>query len=148
MINDDGFPLNIICFEITETVLSENLDFTNRIIETMHHNKFTVAIDDFGTGYSSLGYLKKLNADKLKVDRLFIKDYPESDDGSILQAIVKLAHELNIKVIVEGIETEIQKAYIKELGCEEYQGYFCSKPECIQDILALIKEYNSTPSSG
>ncbi len=137
-IQTEEFPLQNISFEITETVLSDNLDFTNSIIEILHHNNITVAIDDFGTGYSSLGYLKKLNTDKLKVDRIFIKDYPENDDGSILKAIAKLAHELNMKIIVEGVETEIQRQFIMDLGCHEYQGYFCSKPVAIAEITKLL----------
>ncbi|MDC7233167.1 MAG: GGDEF domain-containing phosphodiesterase, partial [Spirochaetales bacterium] len=138
LIQTEDFPLKNISFEITETVLSDDLEFTNNIIEVLHHNDITVAIDDFGTGYSSLGYLKKLDTDKLKVDRLFIKDYPENDDGSILRAIAKLAHELNMKIIVEGVETEIQRQFIIELGCQEYQGYYCSKPIPIAEIKRLL----------
>ena len=137
-IQTEDFSLENISFEITETVLSDDLDFTNTIIETLHHNNITVAIDDFGTGYSSLGYLKKLNTDKLKVDRIFIKDYPKDDDGSILKAIAILAHELNMKIIVEGVETEEQRQFIMELGCQEYQGYFCSKPVSIAEIMKLL----------
>jgi EAL domain-containing protein (putative c-di-GMP-specific phosphodiesterase class I) len=98
-----------------------------------------VAIDDFGTGYSSLGYIKKLNSDKLKVDREFIKDYPAGDDGSIIKAIIKLANELNMKVIVEGVETEVQLEFIRELGSQEYQGYLCSKPVSIDEIKKLLQ---------
>lgn len=139
MINESSFPRQNICFEITETVLSDDLILTNNIIEMLHHNNITVAIDDFGTGYSSLGYIKKLNSDKLKVDREFIKDYPQSDDGSIIKAIIKLAKELNMKVIVEGVETETQCKYIEDLGSQEYQGYFCSKPVSKNEIISLIK---------
>jgi EAL domain-containing protein (putative c-di-GMP-specific phosphodiesterase class I)/PAS domain-containing protein len=139
LINKSDFPAKNICFEITETVLSEDLSLTNNIIDTLHHNNITVAIDDFGTGYSSLGYIKKLNSDKLKVDREFIKDYPAGDDGSIIKAIIKLANELNMKVIVEGVETEVQLEFIRELGSQEYQGYLCSKPVSIDEIKKLLQ---------
>lgn len=140
IINKSNFPPERICFEITETVLSENLNQTNNIINLLHKNNITVAIDDFGTGYSSLGYLKKLNVDKLKVDMLFIKDYPENDDGSIIKAITKLSHEMGVKVIVEGIETEEQLAFIGELGCQEFQGYLSSKPVSIEKITELLNK--------
>ena len=122
-----------ICFEITETSLIEDLDHTNRIIQLLHQNDISVAIDDFGTGYSSLSYLKKLQSDKLKVDRMFIKDYP-TDDGTILKAISSLAQEMRIKVIVEGVETYDQLGFIKSLGCEEFQGYLSSRPIGLEEL--------------
>lgn len=140
IINKSNFPSERICFEITETVLSENLNQTNNIITLLHKNNITVAIDDFGTGYSSLGYLKKLNADKLKVDMVFIKDYPDHDDGTIIKAITKLSHEMGVKVIVEGIETREQLAFIGELGCQEFQGYLSSKPVSIEKITELLNK--------
>ncbi len=137
---DSEFPARNICFEITETILSENLNKTNRVIGKIHEREITVAIDDFGTGYSSLGYLRKLESDKLKVDRMFIKDYPGQDDGSILSAIVKLARELGMKVIVEGIETREQLAFVRSLGCEEFQGYLFSRPVVIGEIVAMLEK--------
>jgi EAL domain-containing protein (putative c-di-GMP-specific phosphodiesterase class I) len=116
------------CFEITETTLVNNLAHTNEIIEFLHSKNIIVAIDDFGTGFSSLGYLKTLYADKLKIDRTFIKGYPEHDDGTLLKAIISMAHQLKIGVLVEGVENEAHLELIKSVGCKEYQGYFGSKP--------------------
>lgn len=138
-LNDNRFPSRNICFEITETVLSANLNQTNDVIKLLHRNGITVAMDDFGTGYSSLGYLKQLETDKLKIDRAFIKDFPEKDDGSILKAITKLAQEIGLKIIVEGIETEEQLSFISALGCQEYQGYISSKPVPLGTLKELIQ---------
>lgn len=140
IINKSNFNTHNFCFEITETVLSENLNITNKIISTLHENNITVAIDDFGTGYSSLGYLKQLKTDKIKIDRVFIKDFPQSDDGSILTAIIKMAKELKIKVIIEGVETEDQLLFIKDLGCQEFQGYISSKPVKKESIIQMLAE--------
>ena len=105
-----------------------NLEHTNEVIKYLHEKHIVVSIDDFGTGFSSLGYLKTLYADKLKIDRTFIKDYPERDDGTLIKAIVSLAKQLKKGVIVEGVETEEQLNLIKSLKCREYQGYYGSKP--------------------
>ena len=88
----------------------------------------TAAIDDFGTGFSSLSYLKKLSVDKLKIDRNFIKDYPENDNGEIAKAITDISKDLKLKVITEGAETKQQIDYLKSIGCNLIQGYYYSRP--------------------
>ena len=122
VIESAGLKLENFCFEITETTLVNNLEHANEIIHYLHEKKVVVAIDDFGTGFSSLGYLKSLYADKLKIDRTFIKDYPKSDDGTMIKAIISMAKQLKIGVIAEGIENEEQLKLIKSLDCKEYQG--------------------------
>ncbi len=130
--------LENFCFEITETTLVNNLEHTNEIIKYLHEKKIVVSIDDFGTGFSSLGYLKTLYADKLKIDRTFIKDYPEKDDGAMIKAIISMAKQLKIGVIAEGIETEAQLDLIKSLKCKEYQGYYGSKPIEFKEFVDLF----------
>ncbi|MCT4583937.1 MAG: EAL domain-containing protein, partial [Peptostreptococcaceae bacterium] len=130
------------CFEITESNLVDNIDYTNELIKKLHKDNIIVAIDDFGTGFSSLSYLKNLSADKLKIDRMFIKDYPTIDDGSILRGIINMTKELDIKLICEGVETKEQLDFINSLGCEEYQGYYGSKPMKFENIKAILKDYN------
>ncbi len=139
MVNDSSVPAGSLCFEITETILSENLKHTGATIEFLHRNGLTVAIDDFGTGYSSLSYLKHLQSDKLKIDRAFIMDYPERDDGSILKAISDLAHQMGVRVIVEGVETPEQLAYVRTLHCEEFQGFLEARPVGIDQILTTLE---------
>ena len=98
-----------------------------------------LAIDDFGTGYSSLSYLQSFPFDTLKVDREFIANLGrERQADAIVNAIVKLAHELRLTVVAEGVETEGQRATVAALGCELVQGYLTGRPEPIELIGALV----------
>jgi len=88
-----------------------------------------LAIDDFGTGYSSLSYLRTFPLGTLKIDRSFIKDLPGDEDAANLTAgVIALAHRLRMKVVAEGVETLEQLGYLRANGCDEFQGYYLSKP--------------------
>src|SRR5690606_9306305 len=88
-----------------------------------------LSIDDFGTGYSSLSYLHRIPADILKIDRSFIQDIPDNPRHvSLTKAIIAMAHELNLKVVAEGVETKEQEQFLKKLHCDYAQGYLYSKP--------------------
>ncbi len=117
------------CIEITETTIVTNIHTANQMIRFLNEHGVIVAIDDFGTGFSSLSYLKQLQADKLKIDRMFIMDYPERDDGSILRAIMAMAKNLDMETIMEGVETAVQHDFIAMLQCDVYQGYYFDKPK-------------------
>ena len=114
--------------EITESLLLEDLDVINEKLKMFKDLGISVAIDDFGTGFSSLSYLKKLNIDKLKIDRSFIKDYPENDNGEMVEIITAMGKKLKLKVITEGAETKEQVDYLRRVGCNLIQGYYYSKP--------------------
>ena len=114
--------------EITEGVLAKDPKDVARKIDEIKSRGFKVLIDDFGTGYSSLEYLKKFNIDILKIDRAFIKDYPETSDGPIARAICELAHTLNIEVICEGVTTKAQVDFLSSIGCHIIQGFYYSPP--------------------
>ncbi|MBF4694946.1 EAL domain-containing protein [Fusibacter ferrireducens] len=129
---------NYFCFEITESILIESLNQTNEIIDLLHSNGVIVAIDDFGTGYSSLRYLKALKADKLKIDKAFIQDYPQNDNGAMLKAIVRMTEELEIDTVIEGIETQEQYEFCRLNAQHEYQGYYGSKPVAISEISKMF----------
>lgn len=127
--------------EITEGMLVHNVE---KVIDTMLRLKdlgFILAIDDFGTGFSSLNYLKQFPVDILKIDRSFIIDMHESPKNkSIVRTIVELAHNLDFNVIAEGVEHLSHLTTLSELGCEEYQGYYFSKPLEVRDFESLYTE--------
>ncbi|MDT8337124.1 MAG: EAL domain-containing protein, partial [Candidatus Izemoplasmatales bacterium] len=131
------------CFEITESGYLENQKKTNGIIDFLHSKNITVLIDDFGTGFSSLEVLKNIHVDKVKIDRSFIKDYPEKDDGSIFKTIVNLVQIMKLEILVEGTETKEQVDFALANGCDEIQGYYISKPIHIEN---LVKKYLNTKS--
>ncbi len=110
--------------ELTESILVQDADEALARLSRLSQLGVRLAIDDFGTGYSSLAYLKRFPIDRLKIDRSFVKGLPaDESDGAIVRAIVQLAQALAMKVIAEGVETEPQRAFLLELGCDEFQGF-------------------------
>ncbi|OGO26689.1 MAG: hypothetical protein A2W33_07900 [Chloroflexi bacterium RBG_16_52_11] len=115
--------------EITESVLMENLESTDRVLRQLQQLGVQIQIDDFGIGYSSLGYLSNFPVDALKIDHSFIHQLTDdSNDLKIVQAILMLSHRLGVGVIAEGIETEQQLIQLRHLGCELGQGFFVAMP--------------------
>ena len=121
-------PKLITC-EITESVAMEDSEHTMRIFSKLAAVGVAISIDDFGTGYSSLAYLRKLPAEELKIDRSFVLDLETSADArAVVDAVVKLAQALGLKVVAEGVETEAQHQILRSLGCNELQGFLFAKP--------------------
>lgn len=131
-------------FELTETFLLNNLDDCAITLKTFAELGISIAIDDFGTGYSSLSYLNKLPINVLKIDRSLVLDIESNlNTESLVANVVRLAHDLNMKVVVEGIETLDQLNIVKVLGCDVVQGYCISKPQSEEEYLALLTSFES-----
>jgi EAL domain-containing protein (putative c-di-GMP-specific phosphodiesterase class I) len=114
--------------EITES-MAMDVEHALRVLDELKEIGVGISIDDFGTGYSSLNYLKQFPIDYLKIDRSFVSDIMKDDnDQDIVKAIITLAHNLNLKVITEGVETEDQLAFLRKNKCDIIQGYLFSKP--------------------
>ncbi|MDI1299367.1 EAL domain-containing protein [Methylotenera sp.] len=115
--------------EITESATMDDPEMTMEILAEMRALNLHLYIDDFGTGHSNLGQLRRLPIDAVKIDKSFINDVlTNNDDAEIVTAIINLAHALKIRVVSEGIETKAQLAFLRELGCDEIQGFLVSKP--------------------
>lgn len=113
--------------ELTESCVMSNPEDSIAILEELSRMGVLVSVDDFGTGYSSMSYLRRFPIDKLKIDQTFVAGMDEhADDASIVQAIVSLAHGLRLKVVAEGVETARQLEALRAMGCDQYQGFYCS----------------------
>jgi diguanylate cyclase len=128
-------PSRLTC-EITESVAMEDTKATQATFRELGAAGIHLSIDDFGTGYSSLAYLRKLPAEELKIDRSFVTDVEHSADArSVVDAVVKLAHALGLKVVAEGIENDRQRRILTEAGCDELQGFLFAKPMTARALL-------------
>ncbi len=127
--------------EITETLLMENLQAATEILLKIQERDIEICLDDFGTGYSSLSYLHRFPVNTLKIDRSFVMGMePNNENSEIVRAIVSLAHILGLDIIAEGIETESQLAQLRELDCEQGQGYLFAKPLPVQAVENLLRK--------
>ena len=127
-----------IDLEITEGILVDKVEL---VIDKLNHLKSLgcrISIDDFGTGYSSLSYLRQFPLDKLKIDRAFVEDFPNDDDGTIAIGIIMLAKLLGLEVIAEGVETIEQLTFLQRNGCGQIQGYYFSPPVDADEIFSMV----------
>ncbi len=125
--------------ELTESVILQDADVVLDKVKQLGAIGVTVSIDDFGTGYSSLSYLCKFPLDKLKIDQSFVRDMlTSSDNAEIVRTIVGMAHNLRLEVLAEGVETIAQFDFLRDLGCDQMQGYYCAKPMPAADFAHLL----------
>ncbi|HEX4041648.1 MAG TPA: bifunctional diguanylate cyclase/phosphodiesterase [Xanthobacteraceae bacterium] len=137
---ESGMPASRLVLEITEGILIDDPEETQRKLEGLRGIGVSTALDDFGTGYSSLSYLQKFPFDRLKIDRSFVASLGTTGNaGAIIQSIVTLGHALGMKVLAEGVETNEQRVLLRLAGCDEMQGFLFAKAcpaESIDKILA------------
>ncbi|OHE89017.1 MAG: hypothetical protein A3G75_04670 [Verrucomicrobia bacterium RIFCSPLOWO2_12_FULL_64_8] len=134
-----GKPEHGLDLEITESMIMEDIESCIEKLKTIRDLGVGISIDDFGTGHSSLRYLTRLPITALKIDRAFVQHMATNpDDVAIVSTVIALAHNLNLKVIAEGVETEEQSKFLRLLRCDEMQGYLFSKPVPAEQASALL----------
>ena len=128
--------------ELTESAILSDVDETIRRMNELRALGIRFALDDFGTGYSSLSYLKRLPFDQLKIDQSFVRDMAEDESSeAIVLAILSLSHALGLEVVAEGVEMPEQRDFLRQHGCDAFQGYLFGKPlpmEAWGDFLEMI----------
>jgi diguanylate cyclase (GGDEF)-like protein len=121
--------------ELTESLLVDDMDDTTIKMTALKERGVGFSLDDFGTGYSSLSYLKRLPLDQLKIDQSFVRDLmTDANDAAIARAVITLGHSLGLTVIAEGVETQAQRDYLHQQGCDAYQGYLMGRPMPLTDF--------------
>jgi EAL domain-containing protein (putative c-di-GMP-specific phosphodiesterase class I) len=134
-------PTRQIVFEITESVMAENINLLTSVIHALKTTGFGIAIDDFGTGQSNLSYLSQLPIDELKIDKSFI-DKINSEDGEypIVDTVISMAKAMKLKVVAEGVGTITQANYLRSKSCDLIQGYYFYKPLPRDEWLKLVTD--------
>ncbi len=134
---------SMIDFEITEYLFLEQNQQSLKLLDFIHSLGISISLDDFGTGYSSLSYLKEFPIDHLKIDKAFLDDFDKPKGAVFIETIVKMGQTLGIDVIAEGVEQKEQVEYLQRIGCDAYQGYYCSKPLPADEFEYFYKKYRS-----
>jgi len=139
---ESGLPASSLELEITESMVMEDPERVIDLLDKIRNRGIHLSLDDFGTGHSSLAYLKRFPIDCVKIDRSFIKDMPENtDDVAIARTIIAMAKALDLTTVAEGVETAAQLASLKNMGCDQIQGYFFSRPLPADDFTAFYRAH-------
>jgi predicted signal transduction protein with EAL and GGDEF domain len=124
VLREAGLPAELLELELTESILVQDAQDALARLEALAALGVKLAIDDFGTGYSSLSYLKRFPIGRLKIDRSFVSGLPgDESDAGIVNAIIHMGRALRLQIVAEGVETEAQRQFLRQAGCEQYQGY-------------------------
>jgi EAL domain-containing protein (putative c-di-GMP-specific phosphodiesterase class I) len=132
-------PPGALELELTEAVAMHDPGASIELMKQLRELQVSLAVDDFGTGYSSLAYLKTLPIQRIKLDRSFVMDMEHNpDDQAICKAAIQMAHSLGLEVVAEGVETEAQRTFLLDHGCDLMQGYHLGRPMPARDVLQLL----------
>lgn len=141
-------PEKFLEIEITESMLLQEVEKAVATMQAIRALGVSLAVDDFGTGYSSLSYIQRFPLNVLKIDRTFIKNmHLSAKDQSVTKAVIKLAHSLQLRVVAEGVETEEHLKILTELECNEYQGYYFSRPIPAADFNIMVSKHKTVSIS-
>ena len=139
ILEETGFSPKHLELELTESSIMQNEEFAASMLNQLKSMGINISIDDFGTGFSSLASLKRLPIDALKIDQSFVREATtDPDDAALVMAIITLGHNLRLKVVAEGVETDDQLRFLQLLRCDEIQGYFFSKPVPADTLASLL----------
>jgi len=148
-LEESGLHPKYLALELTESLIMQDLQQALETMAKLQAMGVQMSIDDFGTGYSSLSALKKFPIARLKLDRSFVSDLPhDQDDKAIAMAVISLGHQLNLRIVAEGIETHEQFVFLRDNGCDEMQGDYFSKPVLPEEIIALCGKQASLVLEG
>jgi diguanylate cyclase (GGDEF)-like protein/PAS domain S-box-containing protein len=148
-LDDTGLEPALLELEITETIAMSRAELVDKLLSDIRELGVELSIDDFGTGYSSLAYLKRFPVQRLKIDRAFVRDLGrDADSAAIIRSIVALGHGLQMRIVAEGVETAAQLALLRELGCDEYQGFLFSRPVEAEAVPALLRANRAAARHG
>ena len=135
--------------ELTEVTIMDDIDAAATTLRLLHKAGMKISIDDFGTGYSSLNHLKRFPISSVKIDRSFIRDITtDSDDAGIIKAIITMAHDMGLRVVAEGVETQAQLAFLGNLHCDEFQGFLFSPPVPHNEAGSLLLGNDASDARG
>jgi EAL domain-containing protein (putative c-di-GMP-specific phosphodiesterase class I) len=149
IVTEAGIDAAALELEITESVVMQDEQASERTFAQLRELGVSLAIDDFGTGYSSFARLRRFSVDRLKIDRSFVTSLVEcNDDRAIAAAIIAMSRSLRIKVTAEGVESFPQLAFLREHDCQEAQGFLFSRPLAPSDAIALLRRAADTADSS
>ncbi len=137
---DSSLDPSLLELELTESTLMAGVENSLKTLRQLKDRGIYLAIDDFGTGYSSLSYLKHFSIDRLKISQTFVRDIPnDPDNGAIVEAIIGMAHSLQLKVVAEGVENREQLDFLRKQNCQEMQGFYFAPPMSLEGLAAFIR---------
>jgi EAL domain-containing protein (putative c-di-GMP-specific phosphodiesterase class I) len=149
VLQETGLSAGHLELEITESMLMKDADHSVWNLFQLKQLGVTLSIDDFGTGYSSLSYLRHFPVGYLKIDRSFVRDATNNaNDAAIVGAIISMAHQLGLKVVAEGVETEAHRALLHDYGCDQMQGYLISAPLPPQQFEQFVRDSGTSHALG